>query len=104
MVEQGTDVVDEERVEHLRDFLFVGELKGSLERDPGGGMSVVGFSEVIKGRGGEYVPDTLQVHWSYLHYMLLLLTLQDSISAASSHACDVEELGAVDHMVIYAAH
>lgn len=40
MVEQGTDVVDEERVEHLRDLLFVGELEGSLERDPGGAMSV----------------------------------------------------------------
>ena len=49
----------------------------------------------------EDLPDAFQVHGPYLYYVLLFLGLEDAVSATSCHACDVEELGAIDHMVVY---
>lgn len=40
------------------------------------------------------------MHRSDLHNVLLFLTLEDSISSAAGHAHYVEELGAVDHVVV----
>lgn len=47
------------------------------------------------------LPDTLEVHRADLDDVSRLLTLQDTISAASCHASDIEQLGTVDHVVVF---
>lgn len=56
-----------------------------------------------RGRGGWNgdLPDAFEVHWADLDYVLQLLALEDAVSSSAGHACYVEELGAVDHMVIF---
>lgn len=46
------------------------------------------------------VPDTLQVHGANFHDVANLLTLQDSIPSTTGHTGNVEQLGAVDHVVV----
>lgn len=47
------------------------------------------------------IPNALEVHWADFHNMSDLLALEDSVSPAPGHACDIEQLGSVDHVVIY---
>jgi hypothetical protein len=81
-------------------WLKEGGVNGGLRegKDDGddGGRGVVERSRVE-----EDLPDAFQVHGPYLYYMLLFLGLEDTVSATSCHACDVEELGAIDHVVVY---
>jgi len=51
--------------------------------------------------GHKDIPDTFQMHWANLHYMLLLLAFENAVTPASSHARNIEELGTIDHMVIW---
>jgi hypothetical protein len=48
----------------------------------------------------ESLPNAFQVHGSDLHHILLFFRLQNSVTATTSHARYVEELGAVYHMII----
>ena len=54
-------------------------------------------------RRGRDIPNTFQMHRPNLNHLFLLLRLEDSVSATSSHADYIEELGAVDHMVVYSS-
>ncbi len=47
------------------------------------------------------LPDSFQMHWADLDHVLLLLTLENAVTSASCHTSNVEELGAVDHVVVY---
>lgn len=47
-----------------------------------------------------HIPDALQMHRPYLNDMPNLLTLQNTISTATGHTGDIQELCSVDHMVI----
>ena len=47
------------------------------------------------------VPHALQMHRADLHYMSDLLALEDTIPTATRHPRNVEQLGPIDHMVIY---
>lgn len=78
--QQRADVVNEERIKLLRDFLLVGEVKGSVER----------------------YPNTLEVHWSNLDDIPNLLALQDAIAPASCHIGDVQQLGPINEAVVFA--
>lgn len=78
MHEQGANVVYEKRIEQLRDFLFVGKLEGAFKGDP----------------------DTLEVHGANLDDMTDFFALEDAVATTTGHASDVEQLGAVDHVVI----
>lgn len=51
-------------------------------------------------RGDRYLPDSFEVHWSDFDYMLEFLALENAVSSSAGHACYVEELGTIDHMVI----
>lgn len=48
-------------------------------------------------------PDALEVHGADLDDVSCLLALQDAVAAATGHASNIEEFGAVDHVVILAA-
>ena len=49
----------------------------------------------------ENTPDTFEVHRADLDDMSGLLALQDTITAASRHARHIEQLSAVDHVVVF---
>ena len=49
----------------------------------------------------ENTPDTFEVHRADLDDMSGLLALQDTITAASRHARHIEQLSAIDHMVVF---
>lgn len=46
------------------------------------------------------LPNALQMHGTNLDDMTCLFALQDPVSATSSHACHVQKLRPVDHVVI----
>jgi len=48
------------------------------------------------------VPDSFEMHWSNLDHVAQLLALQDAIATPTSHASDVQQLRAVNHVVIFA--
>jgi hypothetical protein len=78
VVKESTNVVDEEWIEEFGNLLLVGEFKGTFE----------------------WNPDAFQMHGPYLHDVFHLLALQDAIATTTSHACYVEKLGTVYHVVI----
>lgn len=95
VVQKGTDVVDEQRVERFCDPLLVGEFKRTLEWDP----EVLWLASPEQ-RRLEYSPDALQMHRPNLHHMPHFLALENSISPAPSHARNIQELSAIDHVII----
>jgi len=100
VVEESSDIVDEERVEQFGDLFFVGEFEGTLERNPTEVncelQSIANYELRIKD-----LPDTFQMHWANLDHMLLLLTLENAITSASGHTSNVKELGSINHMVVF---
>jgi hypothetical protein len=81
MIKQCSNVVDEQRIQLLCNLLLVGKLKSSLKRNP----------------------DTLEMHWADLNDVTRLFALQYAVSTASCHSRDVQQLGAVDHVIIFTA-
>lgn len=81
VVEEGTDVVYEQRIKKFGNLLLVGKIQSSLKGDP----------------------DTLEVHRANLHNMTDLLALENTVTASAGHASDVEELSAVDHGIVFPA-
>lgn len=81
MIEQCTDVMNEQRVQLLSNLLLVGKLEGSLKGNP----------------------DTLEVHGANLDNVSCLLALKDAISSTSRHAGDIEKLSSIDHVIVLAA-
>jgi hypothetical protein len=47
-----------------------------------------------------HLPDTLQMHRTYLHDVTNLFAFEYPISPSSRHAGNVEQLGTIDHVVI----
>lgn len=47
-----------------------------------------------------YVPDTLQVHRTDFDDVSCLFALENAVSATSSHASHIEQLCAVDHVIV----
>jgi hypothetical protein len=46
-------------------------------------------------------PHTLEVHWANLDDVARLLTLQDTVSSTSRHSRNIQELGSIDHVIIW---
>ena len=95
MVEQGSDVVYEERIELFGNLLFVRELKSTLEWNPVFSQCCSKHDVTLS------VPDTLEMHWTYLDYVSRLLALENTISASSGHASNIEQFCAVDHVIVW---
>lgn len=47
-----------------------------------------------------HLPHALEMHWANLDHMSDLLALENTISPTTGHAGDIEELGAIDHVVV----
>lgn len=63
MIEKASDVMDKERVQILGDLLLVGKLQCAIERNP------TAYQQPNDLICGEDLPDTLEMHWSYLNNM-----------------------------------
>tara|TARA_R110002003_G_scaffold391_18_gene19549 strand:+ start:922 stop:1269 length:348 start_codon:yes stop_codon:yes gene_type:complete len=71
----------EQRIQRLGDLLLVRKLQGTLEWDP----------------------NAFEVHRTDFNHMSTLLTHQHAVSSASCYSGHIEQLGAVDHVIIFAA-
>lgn len=81
VVEKSSDIVNEEGIKQLGDLFLVGEFEGTFKGNP----------------------DAFQMHWANLDDVLLLLALENTVAAASGHTCNIEEFGAVDHMIVFSS-
>ena len=95
MVEESSNVVDEEWIKRFCDLFLVGEIKGTFVRYP----SRMSIPARIHGCRGS-LPNTFEVHRSNFYDVSSLFTLENTITAPSRHACDIQEFRPVDHMVI----
>lgn len=78
VVQERLDVGLKERVECISDAVLLGQLLGTGKRDP----------------------NTLEMHGANLDNDALLFIFENTVSLAARHAADVEQLGAVDHVVV----
>lgn len=51
----------------------------------------------------ENIPNTLQVHGTDFDDMTDLFAFQNTVTTTASHAGDIEQFGAVDHVVVFSA-
>lgn len=86
--------MNEERIQLFSDLLLIGKIQSAFEWDPKRMLKKKSKTTAI------FSPDSFQMHGPNLHHMSHFLTLQDTVSPAPSHSSNVEELGAVDHVVI----
>ena len=52
-------------------------------------------------QSNDHLPDAFEVHGPDLDHMPHLLALQDAVATTSGHSRDIQQLGAVDHVIIY---
>ena len=50
--------------------------------------------------GAAALPNALQVHRANFDDIACLFTLENSVASATSHTSNIQELGAIDHVVI----
>ena len=94
VVQQSTDVMHEKRIQSLSNLLFVCKIQSSVIGNPVyGQLRVSSTSEVFS-------PDAFQVHWTNFDNVSGLFALQDPVTTTTGHTSDVQELGAVYHMII----
>lgn len=48
-----------------------------------------------------HIPHAFQMHRANFHNMPNLFTLQNAVAATTGHSGDIQELRAVDHVIIY---
>lgn len=96
VVEKSSDIVNEEGIQELSDLFFVGELEGTFKGNPRSQWSVSIITDTLQ----IYSPDSFQMHWANLDNMLLFLALEDTITSASGHTGNIEEFGAINHMIV----
>ena len=85
-----------QRIQLLRDFLLISEVQRAFKRNP----THCQFPLRPRHRP-KYSPNAFEMHWSNFDHVSGFLTLEDAIATASCHACDVQKLGSVDHMIVY---
>lgn len=88
----------EKRVKELGNFFLVGELQSPFVRNP-----VVSRSAHRSGcltLSIINIPDSLQMHGSYFYHMTDFFTLENSIAATAGHTRDIQQLCAIDHLVV----
>lgn len=92
--------MDEERIQGLCDLLLVGEFEGALKGNPEVGGSAFLHVKVRSWWWWWCIPYALEVHGTNLDHVSGLFALEDTVSASSRHACYVEQLCAIDHVII----
>jgi hypothetical protein len=81
VIKQCSNVVNEQRIQLLCDFLLVGKLKSPLKRNP----------------------NTLKMHWTNLNNVARLFALQYAVSTTTRHSRDIQKLRSVDHVIVLTA-
>jgi len=81
VVQKRTDVVDEERVQAFGNLLLVCKIQSTVVRNP----------------------DTFEVHGTNLDDMAGLFALQNTVSPTSRHTSYIQQLRAVDHVIVFSA-
>ena len=99
VVEQSSNVVDEERVKQLCNSLFVREIQRAVEGYPV--VVIVSPARKKKGIVSQNSPDAFQMHRTNLHYMSSFLALENTVTTTPRHASNVQQLRAVDHVVVF---
>ena len=95
VVEQSSNVVDEERVKQLRNSLFVREIQRAVEGYP----VVVSAAQTLVVINNS--PDAFQMHRTNLYYMPSFLALENTVTTTPRHASNVQQLRAVNHVVVF---
>ena len=113
MVEQSADVVHKERVEKMGDLLSIRKVKRTLKGNPRRTSAQPNPTvrlnvtpppphvRQVPSKNRAYVPDALEMHRADLDDVPQFLALENAISSTSGHASDIQELRAVDHMIIF---
>ena len=96
MIQQRTNVVNEQGVQEISDLLTICEFQSSVERNPNN----TSINNCINILVRENLPDAFQVHRANLDHMASFLTLQNPITAASCHPRDIQKFGPIDEMII----
>ena len=87
-----------ERVEKFSDLLLVREVQRAVKGYPKSvSTTCIAESDLCDS------PDAFQVHGSNLHHVSCLLALQDAITASASHAGNIQQLRAIDHVVVFSS-
>lgn len=89
VVEQSTNVMNEQRIQLLRNLLLVCEFECTFKGNPTE-TTISTFSPSTRDNNQERLPDTFEVHWADFDYMARLLALQDAVSAPARHSGHVE--------------
>ena len=55
----------------------------------------------LQGRSDRNLPNTLQVHRPNFHHVSDFLAFENAVSPPPSHAGNIEQLGAINHMIIW---
>lgn len=80
VVDEGLDICDKERVKNVDNVLACRKLEGALVGNP----------------------NALEVHGADLDNVAHFFALENAVAAATRHPGHVEQLGAVDHVVVFA--
>lgn len=99
VVKKRTNVVHKQGVQQLSDLFLVGEVQSPFKRNPGTLLDTDSWLTDFEPRGS-CIPDTLQVHRANLDDVANLLALQNPITSTTGHTGNVEQLGAVNHVVV----
>jgi len=96
VIEQSANIVHKQGIQCLRDLLLVGKVKSAIEWDPG---QLLAYDMVQRSVASS--PNALEMHGAYFDHGASLLTLEDAVTSTAGHASHVQELGAVDHMIVW---
>lgn len=89
MVEQGTNVVDKKRIQHLGNLFLIGEVQRAIVRNPYNNVSELAPSCVLQRYMMPNLPDTFQMHRPNLDNMTDFFTLQNAVSTATGHTSNI---------------
>ena len=99
IVQQASDIMNEQRVEKIGYLFSVGKFQRTFEWYPA--MPCQPYLQKNKMLGREAIPHALEVHRTDFDHVSHLFTLQNAIATTTCHACYVQQLRAVDEVIIY---
>lgn len=81
MIQQGFDIGHKQRIQYVGDFFSVCKTEGPVKRDP----------------------HAFEMHGPYFYHVSYFFGFQDSVALAPRHPCNVEQLGTIDHVVVFSS-
>ena len=97
VIQECSDVVNEEGVKQFGNLFLVGEFESTLKGNPGVRL----LASIALNSAKRRSPNAFQMHWANLDYMLLLLALQNTVTSTTGHTSNIQKLSSVDHMIVF---